>query len=71
MQEIFDIDGKWLVDDSENPKFRFLIEPSDTWHEKNRTLNTQPPEPSTEEILLVALQEIQALKDKVAELEGE
>ncbi len=30
----------------------------------------QPPEPTTEEILLVALQEIQALKNKVAELEG-
>ena len=32
-------------------------------------INNQPREPTTEEILLVALQEIQALKNKVTELE--
>lgn len=56
-------EGLYLIEDAILDEEKYLIF-------DNKPLDIQEPEPTTEEILLAALIEIQNLKNKVAELEG-
>lgn len=70
MEEIINENGKYLVGNIGDCSIEMLIEPSQKYIDENTPDPDPSPEPTTEEILLVALQEIAALRSEIEILKG-